>query len=252
MVPPRKCTATKAAAKYVLALALLCCGALAHAAQVAGTVLNLNGPLMVKKADGSIKALGQRSEVLEGDTLMTQQGTYARIKFVDDSEMTLKPNTTFKIENFSFDTAKPEADNAVFSLLKGGMRALTGLLGKRSKERFGLNTPTATIGIRGTTFLVDYVEPVQVQADPDPESGVPGGTYVQVIDGLVVMTNKGGQTQYGAGQAGFAGDIKIQPILLPNKPNLKFAPPAAFQANAGGKGGDGAGAGKGEIDCEIR
>jgi hypothetical protein len=130
----------------------------AQAALVAGTVVNLSGPLLAKKADGTVKVLSLKSEVEQGDMLISEKGTYARIKFVDNSEITLRPNTQFKIENFSYDEAKPEADNAFFTLIKGGLRSITGALGKRNREKVGINTPTATIGIRGTTFIVQYID----------------------------------------------------------------------------------------------
>ncbi len=153
MSQSRKCTAIKA----LLALALLCLAAFAGAAQVAGTVMNLNGPLLAKKADGSAKILAVKSEVEQGDTLVTEKNTYALIKFIDNSEITLRPGTTFTVDKFTFDAGKADDDSASFTLIKGGLRSLTGLLGKRNKERFSMKTPAATIGIRGTTFIVEYV-----------------------------------------------------------------------------------------------
>lgn len=141
---------------------LLTISGVALAAQVAGTVINLSGPLLAQRPDGSVKVLSQKSEVEEGDTLISEKQTYARIKFIDNSEVTLRPNTQFKITNFAFDESRPQQDNAVFSLIKGGLRSITGLLGKRNKERYGLNTPTATIGIRGTTFIAQYIAPDEV------------------------------------------------------------------------------------------
>lgn len=143
---------------WLLALALA--GA-AQAAQTVGTVTDLSGPLLVRKADGVVKVLAQQSTVDQGDTLVAEKDTYARIKFVDTSEITLRPNTQFKIENFSYDAAKPETDNAIFTLIKGGLRSVTGLLARRSKDRFALGTPVATIGIRGTTFIAEYLPPDQ-------------------------------------------------------------------------------------------
>jgi hypothetical protein len=163
---PRKNTAARnllPALAWLLALALtgVAYAGAAHAAPVVGTVTDLSGPLLVRKADGVVKVLSQKSTVEQGDTLVSEKDTYARIKFIDNSEVTLRPNTQFKIENFSYEDAKPENDNAVFNLVKGGLRSVTGLLGKRSKERFGLNTPTATIGIRGTIFIAEYLPPSQ-------------------------------------------------------------------------------------------
>lgn len=157
MNPRKNCTAIK----FCFALLLLTFGLHAHAAQVAGTVTDLNGPLLAKKADGTVKVLAQKSLVEEGDLLVTEKETYARIKFLDNSEVTLRPETQFKIERFAYEQDKPQNDNAFFSLLKGGLRAVSGTVGKRSRERTGLNTPAATIGIRGTIYVVEYIAPVE-------------------------------------------------------------------------------------------
>ena len=161
----RNSIATKVrwAPRWLWALAL---GALVQAgawAAPVGTVTNISGPLLVRKADGTVKVLTQKSTVDAGDTLVSEKDTYASVKFVDNSEITLRPNTQFKIENFSYDAVKPEQDNALFSLIKGGLRSITGLLGKRNKARFSLSTPTATIGIRGTTFIAEYLPPTNAQ-----------------------------------------------------------------------------------------
>jgi hypothetical protein len=149
----QKCTAINA----LFFVALLCMGGSACAAPIVGKVVNLSGHLLSRNADGTMKILAQKSAVEQGDTLVTENDTYARIKFIDNSEITLRPNTQFKIENFSYDTQKPSGDNAIFELIKGGLRSITGLLGKRNHDRFSLKTPTATIGIRGTIFIAEYV-----------------------------------------------------------------------------------------------
>ena len=106
MSQSRRCIATK----LVLFAASLLCAAGAWAAQVVGTVVNLSGPLLAKKADGTAKVLSLKSSVEQGDTLISEKDTYARIKFVDNSEITLKPGTQLKIDDFSFDEDKPEKD----------------------------------------------------------------------------------------------------------------------------------------------
>lgn len=161
MTPRKNYIAIRAlpALAWLLALVLALAG-VAHAA-VVGTVTDLSGPLLVRKADGVVKVLAQNSTVDQGDMLVSEKDTYARIKFIDSSEITLRPNTQFKIENFSYEAARPETDNAIFTLIKGGLRSVTGLLARRSKERFALGTPTATIGIRGTTFIAEYLPPDQ-------------------------------------------------------------------------------------------
>ncbi|NHZ62667.1 FecR family protein [Massilia genomosp. 1] len=226
-------------------------GTAAWAGQVAGTVIKLSGPLMVKKADGAVKVLAVRSEVESGDTLMSQKNTYAQIRFIDNSEMTLRPDTTFVIEAFAYDGAKPEADSASFSLVQGGLRSLTGLLGKRNKEKFSLKTPAATIGIRGTTFVAQYVAP-GVPPKGAPSTGQPPGLYLSVLDGAIIVSNKGGSSNFSAGQFGFTPSLTVTPVLVPVSPAIRFSPPPSFSVSqAPGANGASKGATQG-VDCEVR
>lgn len=274
------------ATKALLFLLSLVLAVSAWASEAVGTVVNLNGPLLARKADGTVKVLAQKSAVHQGDTLVTEKDVYARIRFVDNSEVTLRPNSQFKIENFSFDQDKPQADKAEFNLVKGGLRAVTGALGKRSQDRVGFTTPTATIGIRGTTFIAEYVPPppglaayraasvatlgnvasasisdaplpapvalLQLAQNLPAPAGRAPGLYVQVIDGLINVSNGGGSLNFGAGQFGFTPSFNQPPIILPDNPGMQFSPPPAYSSSSGTQGGNanvGAGAG---ADCEVR
>ncbi|WP_229458921.1 FecR family protein [Massilia glaciei] len=270
----------------MLLLILWCASALAFAAQVAGTVVNLSGPLLAKKASGVVKVLALRSEVEEGDTLVSERNTYARIKFIDDSEITIKPGTTFKVESFAFDAGAPAKDSATFSLLKGGLRSITGLLGRRNKEKFLLRTPVATIGIRGTTFNVEYVEeteaalaarnahlfastagiggapagvvPLQLAQlnPPKPTAPNPGGLkpglHLFVIDGSIIVSNAGGSQLFSSGQFGFVPRFGQPPIIVPNNPNLQFSPPPAFNMSNNPNAGNNNQPKPDTVDCEVR
>lgn len=271
----------RSAIKLFLSVALLACLAAgnAFAAQVAATVTRLSGPLMAKKANGSAKILSVKSEVEEGDTLVTEKNTYAQLKFIDNSEVTLKPGTTFKIEGFSFDDGKPDGDSATLNLVKGGLRSVTGLLGKRNKEKFALKTPTATIGIRGTTFIADYIEPTeeavaaqaaynfastaglgsgiapvqplqlaQLGVGPKPPA-LPPGLYVSVIDGAISLANRGGTTNFAAGQFGYTANIQAPPVIVPANPGLKFTPPPTFSQTSNKTSSSSAAK---AVDCEVR
>jgi len=307
MFKSKNCTATKRAGLRWLTL-LGCWIALsstAWAAQVAGTVTQLSGPLLDKKGDGTVKILSLKSEVESGDTLVTEKNTYALVKFIDNSEITLKPGTTFKIENFAFDEGKPGGDSAAFNLVKGGLRSVTGLLGKRNREKFEMKTPSATIGIRGTTFIAEWVDPTAAQtaaadearlnfllastAGPDqampvqplqqvappnaaprlPASPVilpqspatpvlPGpqgmqqpGLYVQVIDGLIAVSNPAGSQVFQAGQFGFTPSFQTPPIVIPQNPGLKFSPPPVFNSSSAPNQGSSPPKSN-AVDCEVR
>lgn len=288
---PRRCIATKA---LLFAITLLATAA-AYAAQVVGTVANLSGPLLAKKADGTVKVLSQKSNVEQGDTLISEKDTYARIRFIDNSEITLRPNSQLKIDDFSFEEDKPEKDSASFNLVKGGLRAVTGMLGKRSKEKFGMNTPTATIGIRGTIFIAEYIPDEQaavaaygmasmaaltpsayrvgagaVRSDAPLDAapidvlplklaqGMPGtggrapGLYVQVIDGLINLSNRGGSLNFAAGQFGYTPSLVQPPVVLPSNPGMQFTPPPAFSSTTSLKSGPADSGKSADVDCEVR
>lgn len=238
----------------LLFAAMVAVTALTWAGQVAGTVVHLSGPLMAKKADGSVKILARKSEVEQGDTLVAEKGTYAQIRFIDNSEITLRPDTTFKIAAFAYDEARPDADSASFDLVKGGLRSVTGLLGKRNKEKFSLKTPTATIGIRGTTFIAQYVPSVPGGAARTPVSGpiLPPGLHVSVTDGVIVMSNPAGSSNFSAGQFGYVPNNVMPPVVVPNNPGLKFTPPPTFTMSSGPSNSPGAGTKPAAVDCEVR
>lgn len=257
------CTAIEALARGLLCAVLLLAGGAAWAGQVVGVVAHLSGPLMDRKADGTVKVLAVKSEVESGDTLVTEKNTYAQIRFIDNGEITLRPGTTFKIDNFAYQADKPEGDSAAFSLLKGGLRSITGLLGKRNKEKFSLKTPTATIGIRGTTFIAQWVEapvgapaPPSLQAATAPTLPVPGlapGLHVAVLEGMIVVTNAGGAQNFPAGQFGFVPSLTQPAIVVPKNPGLQFAPPPTFTGNSGGPlASEGAAAQRDKVDCIVR
>ena len=232
--------------------AMVAVTALTWAGQVAGTVVHLSGPLLAKKADGSVKILARKSEVEQGDTLVAEKGTYAQIRFIDNSEVTLRPDTTFKIEAFAYDEARPDADSASFKLVKGGLRSVTGLLGKRNKEKFSLKTPTATIGIRGTTFVAQYVGPQFAGKIPTTGPALPPGLHVFVIDGAIVLSNPGGSQNFAAGQFGFVRNNVTPPVIVPNNPGLNFTPPPVFNSTPVA-GDPAAGPQKTQaVDCEVR
>jgi len=202
--------------------------AAAHTAALASnaTVTHLSGTLSVKKADGSVRILSQKSQVESGDTINTEKDSYAQIKFSDGAQVTLKPNTAVKIDNFSFSESKPQEDSFLYSLVKGGLRAVTGIVGKRSKDKYQLGTATATIGIRGTTFSADDCVTDREQHGSDC-ARLDAAVYVGVADGEVVVRNGQGELGLSAGQFGMMSPNQ-RPLFLSTDPGLQFTPPASF------------------------
>ncbi len=207
------------------------------AAAPAGQITHLSGTIAAKRADGSSKLLSVKSEVLEGDTLSTEAETYARIKFNDGGEVVLRPGTQLKIEHYSYNVAQPEKDNVVMSMFKGGLRAVTGLLGKRNREKVSFQTETATIGIRGTHFGALLCQNDCGGVPTTSGQAPPNGLHVDVTTGAITMSNQGGTVLLNAGQFGFAANSNTPPAAVPPQQGVPVTMPPAIASNKGtGKG----------------
>ena len=202
-------------------LASFCASALADGA---GTVMHLSGTLSVQRADGGVRILSQKSEVNPGDVLTTQRDSYAQINFTDGSSLTMRPNTQIKIEEYNFVQNRPQEDNTFLRLIKGGLRTVTGLVGKRgNQDAYKIGTSTATIGIRGSSGdTIDNTTGGCEGVTPGCEK-LPTGVYHTTYTGSYIMRNEGGSQTIDTGQFGFAGNHKMQPIVLPGDPGLNAA-----------------------------
>jgi hypothetical protein len=190
-----------------------------------GTVTQLAGTLSVRKADGSIRILSQRSQIENGDTVTSERDSYAQIRFTDGAQITLKPTTAVKLNRFKFAEDQPKEDSFFYTLIKGGLRAVTGSVGKRNPENYQVETATATVGIRGTTFSAD--DCITERDSNNDCARLDAGVYVSVADGEVVVRNGQGELGLAAGQFGLIGSNQ-RPLFLSTDPGLQFTPPATF------------------------
>jgi len=75
----------------------------------------------------------------------------------DGTTLVLGANSRVNLKDFSFNSTTQEG-NLLVSVLRGSMRMLTGLIGKTRPESVNITTPTSTIGILGTDFIVQVPE----------------------------------------------------------------------------------------------
>lgn len=124
----------------------------AVAKESAAQVLFSQGNVVLTNNAGSYP-LEKGSELDAGDTVITGEDGRIQIRFSDGGLVSLMPNSRFAVEEYSQPTASDEG-SATVNLLKGGLRALSGSIGKKDHERYQLKTDVATLGIRGTQFVV--------------------------------------------------------------------------------------------------
>ncbi len=127
----------------------------ATAAATAGTAQFIAGEVNVRRGDGSSNPLVKGKNLESGESIVTGTNGRAQVKWTDGGLLSLQPNTEFRITNY-VDQADPKQDRFLVDLLRGSMRAITGLIGKRNKDNYKVTTTTATIGIRGSGFTAGY------------------------------------------------------------------------------------------------
>lgn len=218
-------------ARLIAALCLMLLASLAKA-DPAGTITHLSGTISAKRSDGTTKLLSINSEVQEGDELSTQRDTYARIKFADGGEVVMRPESTLAVAVYSYNAQKPESDNVVLGLIRGGLRAITGLIGKRNQGAYKMQTSTATIGIRGTHFGA-LLCANNCMGFPTVHGGPPdNGLHVDVANGAIVLTNGAGQMMLQAGQFGFIQDNFSMPVIRAPQDGIRVVVPPAISKNS--------------------
>lgn len=191
-------------------LALACTFAFCFWSQVwaAGVVEDLSGQVKIQAGKTAPLPAAKASPFDAGATISTGRDSHATLRFDDGHAVVLQPGTSFRVDGFRYTPDKPEDNNMVLSLLKGGLRSITGLIGQQRKQAFALKTPQATIGIRGTDFM--YV--------------IEKAGYSKVSEGSIVMNNAFGSQLMEAGQAGSIAGRHVAPRLIdPSK-----LPPGIF------------------------
>ncbi len=124
----------------------------------AGRVNFATGVVQATNGDGVRRALAKGSVVMSGDTITTANGSLAHIRFNDGAYVSLKSNSNFRIDEYRYEEEEAEQSRGFFSLLKGGLRTITGLIGKRDNNNYRMSTSVATIGIRGTHYDLEVGE----------------------------------------------------------------------------------------------
>jgi len=191
----------------------------------------------------AIKGLG----VEEGDTIASGQPAMAQIRMNDGGVLVIRPNTRLVVKAFQFSGKEDGNERAHFSLEKGGVRAITGEIGKTNKQNYLIQTPSASIGVRGTDH-----EPFTLDS-ADAGVGAPG-TYDKVNVGATIVENAKGSVIVKPGEVGYAADAVTAPVILPEVPALyssaggavqvaKRGSQSAARASASNSGGDGGGEG---------
>lgn len=164
-------------------LVLLTVSAVANAA---GKVEFVAGAVSATSAAGSERQLAKGDVLASGDLVRTGQDGLAQLRFDDGGRIALQPKSEFRIDEYAYQATDKSKERGFFSLLKGGMRTITGQVGRDNRDAYRVTTSVATIGIRGTEYRVVYLDD--------------GGVALWTAEGAVEVCNRAGCSQIVAGE----------------------------------------------------
>ncbi len=201
---------SRAALLMLISSAYPVIGYSAPAAQVDFAVGNVTamGP------NGQSRALGKGAQIEPGDTVNTNGGR-AQLRFTDGAYVSLQPESQFRIDQYRYDGKQDGNEKGFFSLLKGGLRTITGLVGRSNKQNYQVTTSVATIGIRGTEYTIQYGNSV---------TGTVGEGQIEVCNGAGCLSVTNGESYYVQGQ-------EVKPVLTNKRTDLPPPEPAQPPSN---------------------
>ena len=135
-----------------LIMALLVTGPVKADPVSIGTIKTIKGDVFVVR-DTTRTSIHIGDRLYSGDTLQTLTNSTTGIIFEDNTVLSLGPDTEINISDYLF---VPE--NGLFSMIidmfQGTASYLSGIIGQQAPDSVKFHTPDATVGIRGTHFLV--------------------------------------------------------------------------------------------------
>lgn len=201
-------------------------------------VIDLKGEVSaINRADKNAKGrpLSLGKPVYNSDSIYSERDSYALLLFPDGQKVTLQADSELDIKQYNYQI-KGKKDQVLLRLANGGLRALTGSIGKKDHSAYTLDTPVATIGIRGSG------------ADTNTDGiSLRQSTWQ---DTTFVRTNDGVEHDVQEGNTLTMPDPNAHPIISPTPPTIykpgepprpdtnKTDPKDVFKDKPSVKGGD--------------
>ncbi len=172
---------------------------------IVARVAKIQGKVIAKNNKKSAKnrLLVRGSPLYSGDHLSSQKQSYALLAFRDGGRITVQAETDYEISNYQYQQ-KNQENKSIHKLITGGMRVLTGHIGKVKKENYKINTPVATIGIRGTGFDLYYIHKE--------------GLYSSVWQGTIEQQNQAGDNILTFSKSSYISNKNSLMKVLPKFP----------------------------------
>lgn len=167
----------------------------------AARVIFSSGDASATGTDGVRRSLIKGTPIRAGDTLDSGKGR-TQLRMADGATVALMPGTVFRIDEFRL--GNEQTERAYYSLLAGGLRKISGLIGKVRRDNYRFKAEVGTIGIRGTEYSVFLRD----------------GMQVTTADGEIEVCNAAGCLRVRDGQSARVADAGTLPELTTVKTGL--------------------------------
>ena len=214
---------TRARRFLPLLLFLLAISVRVAAAEPVATITALVGNVAIQGANGAQRVAAVGGNIENGDTVQTGVASEIVMIFTDKQRVYLKPGSVFRVDDFRYAANAPQEDRSFLSLVKGGLRAVDGLVAKEGKpENYRVKTPTSTIGIRGTEYSVTDCANLEPGGNADCK-----GDQIVVYDGQIVVINQVDRQIVRAGEGAIVVSARLPFGVLPASRVTPVVPSAA-------------------------
>ena len=140
---------------WYLALVAVLFAAAMGAARAQGTppgqFVAVVGEVRLVGRDGTPRPAERGGEVREGDTIVTGPSAIAQIRLADGGFLSIRADTETTLERFAYAGSEDKDASMFISLLKGGFRSVTGLIGQLNRPGYRITTPSAATGSAAPT-----------------------------------------------------------------------------------------------------
>ncbi len=141
-----------------------------------GAVQEIVGEAHVIRTDGTVETIGIGTHIHQGDIIETEEDGAVNIMFIDETTFAISEDARLAIDEYVFDPAT-QSGTTNFSVLKGVFVFTSGLIGREDPDDVMIDTPSGSIGIRGTII-----------------AGNVNNGEITVIEGAIVLYDFSGNT----------------------------------------------------------
>ena len=205
----------KSQALFAISLCIFAANLAAQAANTYGVVERLDGKVSIIDGKGQTRAAHVDDTIMEGETIVTGVDGELQVRTSDYGFAAYRPKSRITIQSF-----RAEADlddNMVLYIVYGGLRSISGWIGKYNREKYKIKTSNATVGIRGTDHEPLHIPLPTMVEEPIAEPG----TYEKVNSGQTSLQNPAGEVIVNAGESAFSShDSKKPPQKLAHIPSI--------------------------------